>query len=323
VSVGGGALARLLRALTGGHLGKDPVGEVGERSLAHGVIGAFEPEAGDADACWRHYWGHVEEVLRHTSYLPLASYAERKRGPSGRCIEVLSLGSGSCGQELTLARGLRSPYRILCVDRDQSRFEEARQWAVDEGLRLEFIAAEVDSFLIEPGRFDLVLTHGVLRRGSNLQWVLEQIAASLGAGGAVVVVDVVGTGRRPLWEDNGRFANALLAGLPVEITRGHRVEVDRANGIETDRREEALSQLDRYFEPEHVHLHGAFMRLVCADPHLATCFDPQDPVRRKYLDFLISVDDAAVRAGALQPLELWGVFRPRGATVGTRCSTAE
>jgi SAM-dependent methyltransferase len=261
---------------------------------------------------WKRYWGHVAEAIGRSPFSNLARFLDRTYGGRGGPIEILSLGSGYCGNELKLARNLRSPYRIRCTDINESVFEEARRRAAAEGLALEFEVSDLNFLTVEPRRYHLVYAHAVLHHLINLEHVLDQIAGGLVDGGLLHAIDVVGENRKLLWPENELFVNALLATLPEGITRGLRVQANECDGMEGVRQEETVRLLDRTFTPEFAHLHGAFMRFVCTNSYeLAACFDPQDPVRRRYLDFLIAVDDAAVAQGVLRPLELWGVFRPR------------
>jgi len=299
--------------------GRDPNGIDAFHSLVQrcrGLAARTEPrgpdpqEAGSED-CWGYYWRHVAETIGRTPYAPFADFLERKYGGPGRAIEILSLGSGSCERELRLARTQRSPYFIRCVSSEGSALAEATRGAQAEGLNVEVVIADLNSVEIEPGRFHVILAEAVLSKVIELEHLLEQIAAGLVEGGCLQVVDVVGKSRELLWEENEQLVNSVLAGLPVEITGGRRVEVGVPEGESGLRQEETLTLIDRYFQRELVHRHGAFMRFLGTDAELAVCFDPRNPVRRRFLDLVIAIDDAAVEHGIARPLELWGVFTPR------------
>jgi hypothetical protein len=83
--------------------------------------------------------------------------------------------------------------------------------------------------------------------------------------------------------------------------------------MEGIRQADVIPQLRRHFTPLFEHQHGSFMRFIGTNVDLSRCFDPGDERARQYLDFLIDVDDAAVRYGVLAPLEIWGIYRPRPA----------
>jgi hypothetical protein len=150
----------------------------------------------------------------------------------------------------------------------------------------------------------------------NLEHLFEQLVAGLTEGGIFHLVDVVGKNRKLIWEENECLANALLDALPGHLTRGlHLAVSEEAEGMEGIRQQEILDHLRKHFAPLFEHRHGAFMRFICTDPRFGSSFDPTNPEARRYLDYLIESDDSSVCHGVLQPLEIWGVYRPRHAAV--------
>ncbi len=263
-----------------------------------------------ASSAWQHYWEHVGRRIAEGPFANLGEALVRGRPAEGRPLEILSLGSGYCGHELDLARSLRVPYRIRCTDLNEALFEQARAKATAEGLHVEFGAADINFMSIDRRRYDLILAHACIHHVINLEHLLDQVAGGLAEGGLFHTVDVVGRNRKLIWDENERYANAVLDLVPARITGGRRLRVEEdAEGMEGIRQEEILPQLRRTLRPVYEHRHGAFMRFVCTDPELSLGFDPRDDEARRFLDFLIAADDLAVRFGVLQPLELWGVYR--------------
>jgi SAM-dependent methyltransferase len=265
-----------------------------------------------ASSSWEYYWEKVAEVVRTTKYSDLAGWLSRNgRSGTDRPIEILSLGSGYCGHELAFARNMTKPYRIDCTDINQELFQQARQVTLEEGLNLDFRVEDLNFIEIDPLRYDVILAHAVIHHVINLEHLFAQLVGGLASDGILHIVDVVGKNRKLIWEDNERFANALLDLIPEDITEGRRLAVpDQAEGMEGVRQEDTLPLLREHFEPLFEHRHGAFMRFVCTDPELGVRFNPRDPDLKRYLDFLIGTDEQAVFHGVLRPLELWGVYRP-------------
>jgi SAM-dependent methyltransferase len=182
----------------------------------------------------------------------------------------------------------------------------------DEGLAVEFEVADLNFMAIEPQRYDLILAHAVVHHVINLEHLFEHVAAGLATGGLFHLVDVAGQNRKLIWDSSERLVNALLEAMPRDITHGLRVDAPyEAEGMEGIRQAEVIPQLRRHFSPLFEHRHGSFMRFIGTNLALSRCFDPGDARARRYLDFLIDVDDAAVRYGVLAPLEIWGIYRPR------------
>jgi SAM-dependent methyltransferase len=262
-----------------------------------------------ASSAWQYYWEGVARRIAPGGFADLAAVLGSLGSPE-RTIEVLSLGSGYCGHEIDLARRLPRPYRVRCTDINEGIFERARKVAGEERLALEFGVADLNNLRIEPGRFDLILAHASLHHVINLEQLFEQVAVGLSPRGIFHVVEVVGENRKLIWDENQRYANALLDLLPPEVTGGVRLAVGAdAEGMEGIRQQDILPLLHDRFQPAFELRHGAFMRFVCTHTELAAALDPGQPDRRRLLDFLVESDECAVRHGVLRPLELWGVYR--------------
>jgi predicted O-methyltransferase YrrM len=264
-----------------------------------------------ASNAWQHYWVGVGKVIAGGAFANIPQALSRRRAGSARRVEILSLGSGYCGNELDLARGMRVPYRITCTDLNPALFEKARAVATAEQLSLEFAEADLNFIEVAAGRYDLIFAHASLHHVINVERLFDQMARGLAPGGMLHLVEVVGKNRKLIWDESERYANALLELLPAEITGGIRLDVKEDESAMEGVRQEAIGAcLRRSFRPVFEHWHGAFMRFICTHPDLAPRFDPGNPERRRYLDFLIEADDQAVRSGVLRPLEVWGVYEP-------------
>ena len=266
-----------------------------------------------ASSAWQYYWERVARRIAPSEFGDLAAVLA-PLGRAGRTIEVLSLGSGYSGHEIDLARRLPRPYRVRCTDINEELFERAKQVARTETLGLEFEVADLNHLSIDRGRYDLILAHASLHHVINLEQLFEQVAAGLSPQGIFHVVEVTGENRKLIWDENQRYANALLDLLPGEVTNGVRLAVSaREEGMEGIRQQDILPLLHARFSPAFELRHGAFMRFICTHHALAAALDPGQVDRRRLLDFLLQSDECAVRHQVLRPLELWGVYRPRGA----------
>lgn len=271
-----------------------------------------------ASSAWQYYWERVARVVRTSEFADIAGYLSRTCSHLDRPVEVLSLGSGYCGNELALARRFTHDYRIRCTDINEKLFERARAVARDERLHVEFGVADLNFIAIEPGRYDLIFAHAAIHHVINVEHLFEQLVGGLSPGGVFHLVDVVGKNRKLIWDESEQFANALLELVPRRLTRGVRLEVpDAAEGMEGIRQQDIVPGLRQSFTPLFEHRHGAFMRFICTHPELGPALDPRDDEARRHLDFLIDCDDSAVRHGVLAPLEIWGVYRTRGAAGGS------
>src|SRR5262249_51443528 len=123
------------------------------------------------------------------------------------------------------------------------------------------------------------------------------------------IAEVIGKNRKLIWDENERYANALLDLLPETVTRGKRIAIpEDLGGMEGIRQQDILPLLRKDFAAVFEHRHGAFIRFICTHAELGLALDPDDSDSRQYLDFLIASDNCCVRYGILQPLEIWGVY---------------
>jgi SAM-dependent methyltransferase len=260
---------------------------------------------------WTYYWQHVWEAIHRNPMVSMGAWLRRELGKDGRPIEVLSLGSGYCGHELGFARTIGHPCRIVCTDINEDLFSQAKDVAATENLNVEFRVADLNFIDIEPGRYHMIFAHAVLHHVINLERLYMQIRSGLTDDGVLHLVEVVGKNRELIWDENEVFANRLLDTLPDEVTGGLRLAVEpEDSGMEGVRQEDIMPLLAQSFKPLFQHSHGAFMRFICTNADLNKRFNPNHPLQKRCLDFLIECDDTAVRNGILRPLEIWGVYRP-------------
>ncbi len=264
-----------------------------------------------ASSAWSFYWQHVRKILGNSGFVNLPDYVCGKFPTDDRPVEVLSLASGYCGNELNLARGMTRPYKITCTDLNEAAFEKAKSVAKAESLAMEFQPADLNFLTITPGRYDLIFAHAAIHHVINLEHLFEQIANGLSPTGILHITEVVGKNRKLIWDRNERYANALLDLMPEELTQGIHLAVhEDPDGMEGIRQEDIFPLLREHFVALFEHCHGAFMRFICTHPELGAAFSVNNPAARRCLEFLIASDDCAVRYGILAPLEIWGVYRP-------------
>jgi len=264
-----------------------------------------------ANPAWRHYVERLRPTLQASGFASLGVYLSQSLADLARPIEVLSLGGGSGGREVALARSFGRSYSLRHLHSPGARYDRAAEIARTEGLGLQFLPAEIEDLELERGRYDLVVVRGVFHRLPDPERFFGEVGAALAPGGLLQVEDMVGKNGKLLWEENEWLANALLARLPENLTKGARLEApDGEAGLGGPRQAEILEPLRRRFTPLFEHRHGAFMRFVCAHPVLGPALGAPAAAARNSLDFLIDSDDSAVRHELLQGLELWGVYRP-------------
>jgi SAM-dependent methyltransferase len=262
---------------------------------------------------WTYYWQHVAQTISSGPFGNVPEWLAGTYGGRGETIEILSLGSGYCGNELDFARGVDAPCRVHCTDINEDLFFQAQEVAAQEGLEISFRVEDLNFIKIEPNRYHMIFAHAVLHHVINLERLYAQIVRGLKPDGIFHLVEVVGQNRKLIWDENEAFANQLLGYLPRRVVGDHRIQIlPEEEGMEGIRQEEIIPLMEACFAPVYEHRHGAFMRFLCTHPTFLKLIHPSEPVAKRCLDFMIECDDAAVRSRILRPLEIWGIYRPRG-----------
>lgn len=265
-----------------------------------------------AGQCWQYYWQQVGKVISAGPIGYIGRYLDERFAGLSEPIDILSLGSGYCGNEIDLARYLGDKAHVTCTDVNPQLFTRARAVAQTERLNMAFEVEDLNFISIAPHRHHVIFAHAALHHVVNLEHLFSAIAQGLTGNGILHVVEVVGENRRLIWPQNEACANALLDAIPKRITQGIRLRVvPDDTGMEGVRQEEIIPALLERFSPLYEYTHGAFMRFICTHGELSARFDPSNPEAKRFLDFLIECDVAAVTHKVLRPLEIWGVYRPK------------
>jgi SAM-dependent methyltransferase len=231
-----------------------------------------------ANKSWEYYFQRVGAVIAKSGFADVAAYLCRSAADADRPLEILSLASGYCGNEIDLTRRMTRPYRLTCTELNDEIFQRARAVAKAESLAMAFETVDLNFIKIEPGRYDLIFANAAIHHVINLEYLFEQIVGGLSPTGFFHLV-VVGENRKLIWDENERYANALLDLIPDHITRGIRLACPDGVGMEGIRQEDILPLLRQHFASIFEYRHGAFMRAICTIyPDLGLALDPRKNV---------------------------------------------
>ena len=111
-------------------------------------------------------------------------------------LKLLSLGSGSCGHEMELAKYPQFE-QITCVDLAQNRLDEAQDEAEKKKLNnMNFVCADIENFDFQSEYYDIVLFNSSLHHFENVDQLLKtQIKSTLKKEGHLVINEYVGATR--------------------------------------------------------------------------------------------------------------------------------
>lgn len=138
------------------------------------------------------------------------------KGRSG--IKLISLGSGSCGNELELASNTSVFAEITCVDIGDNRLKEAEKKAKERNLtNIKFICADIKDIDLPENSFDIVFFNASLHHFDNIKvLILEIIKKYLKPSGNLIINEYVGPTRLQFPSDQINAINKALRLIPIE-----------------------------------------------------------------------------------------------------------
>lgn len=151
--------------------------------------------------------------------IPYENYVVEKYLVGKRNLSLLSLGSGACSHEILFAK---HPcfQSVRCVDFSEKILEKAKQNAHEQGIgNMVFDAIDVNSILIAPNSFDLILFHSSLHHFKDLSGLLAKVRAGLKRDGLLIINEYVGPNRLQI---NGSQLKVISRILKYEIPKDFR-----------------------------------------------------------------------------------------------------
>lgn len=284
--------------------------EVTDRLLLGGI---------HANPAWEYWFQFLERQWQTHFGKEVISFANQQTAPN-----ILSLGCGHGGFELSIASQLNQPYKMTAVDLNPHIWDEAIRRTKEQNLQIEFKAVDLNFVSIEPDSFDVIFAHASLHHMLNLEHLMTQIYHGLKAYGRFIILDMIGEVQTLFWQENVDFARNLVTQFPDRIKakltdnpippyRPPALQV----GMEGIRQEELETEIDRLFEPIKCFKYNSFMRLIGTNPVLGQIFDLNNQNDREYLESLCRLDLEQIEQGNLRPTEMFGVYQKRkGITLG-------
>jgi SAM-dependent methyltransferase len=129
-------------------------------------------------------------------------------GPRGRALDL------GCGQGRNAAWLSQLGWRVTAVDYSAVAIDRARRLAAARGVEVEWVEADVTSFMPPAGMFQLVVIAYLQTPGPDRRKVLAHAAAALAPGGVLLMV---GHARRNLTEGAGGPKDPETLWEPGEI----------------------------------------------------------------------------------------------------------
>lgn len=253
----------------------------------------------------------VENAVGHNVWNYIINYVNARN-----FTRILSLGTGTCGVEISLAEQFRKPYELACLDFNKELLERGAKMATTKGIPMTYFAQDIN-FLELDETYDLVFAHAVLHHLIELEHIFNQIKSHLAKKGQFVVYDVTSRNGPLLWPEQRKVIDGLLKALPPKFNYSHflkrntdtYVEIDSSDAsFECIRSQDVLPLLQKYFTTIHLVKGFAFLRRF-TDQEFGPNFDLSSNLDVKVLNFLLELDQWYVDNGILKPESVFWVGR--------------
>ncbi len=282
----------------------------------------LNPPVGDLPAIF-HYWSntHLRPRLEDVGFSSPEDFffkSLRDRiGNQAASTRVLSIGSGRCELEISLARQLvdsgHDQFSIVCMDINSEMLSQGKAGATaaDIASRMAFRAADAKTLSCNE-RFDVVLANQCLHHIVELETLFDTIASLISDGGFFLTSDVIGRNGHRLWPEALSPFQQYWQHLPSEYkfdnARGFAtssyVNYDHAKvGFEGIRAQDILQLMIDRFEFE-VFLAHTSITMPFVERRFGYNFDPDRAFDRSFIDEVARRDRALVDSGRLTPTQM-------------------
>jgi SAM-dependent methyltransferase len=284
----------------------------------------------ESDAWQLRYWQAHPVTLRHINRLITGdpdeswlAFSKRRFAPDG-AEHGLSLGCGSGWVEREAIK-LELCRSFDAFDISEGALEVARGEAAEQGLgeQIAYRQADLNRLELKPDTYDVAVAAQMLHHIADLEHLLDQLAASLRAGGLVFVNEYIGPARFQWLDKTEYLMNRLLDVLPEDKKLNPfngfvKERIDRAPPeaiIETDpsesiRSDEIVQLLESRFEVLYrADFGGTLLQFVLAD--IAANFSPDEPMDVVALDLMSLLEEVLIAERVLPSDFAFFVLRRR------------
>jgi SAM-dependent methyltransferase len=234
-----------------------------------------------------------------------------------RRVDLVSLGAGACGIELSFARRVHSA-RITCVDINSTLLDQARAKADAEDLQMSFERADLNTLQLPAAAHDLVFCHAALHHVVELEHVIGQIRRTLRPGGELIVVDVITPNGYRMRPATRAVVNTLWRVIPPRFRINHtayaepRLDLEvcdpdtSTTSMECIRSQDILPLLNANFETRHfVPFYSISRRFF--DTMYGPNYELTNTLDRSIFEFIWELDQHYISTAELEPETFFGI----------------
>lgn len=234
--------------------------------------------------------------------------------------KVLSLGSGPCGVEIALAKRIAAPFRLTCLDLNESLLAEGCAKAREAGIEIEALVQDANHLALND-TYDVILAHAALHHFLAFEHIFPHLHEHLSPTGVFIAHEYVPRNGMLLWPPTKEVVNRLWATLPPRYRRACRgaepldvfPDIDYSQGVfECIRSEEIVPLLEAHFRVD-IRIDGQAFTRRFVDGGFGDNYDLTREEDVVILNMLLEFDDMLTASGQLIPESVFMVMRRKDA----------
>ena len=187
------------------------------------TVSAFDTERNNTS-----HWWHVPYIQRRWNRLISGdelvepkSYLINRLTQENKQLNVLSLGTGSCSNELFYADFPEVFGSITCVDITENNLIDAQKKAEEKGYtNIFFKCIDVHTANFEPQAFDMIMFHSSLHHFRDLEHLFaSKLLPALKPNGMLFINEYVGANRLQYPKEQIKAINKALDEIPLKYKK--------------------------------------------------------------------------------------------------------
>ncbi len=264
----------------------------------------------------------TSKVAAATGAADFVDYVVRHVAGS-KCIDLLGLGSGGCGNELELieprlrAQGCET--HLTCVDVNREVLDQAAAEAARRGVAFTPLIQDINEVSLGTDVYDVILALASLHHFIELDHILADVNRALKPNGLFLTIDVPTRNGFRMWPETKHVVDGLWAVLPAKFKFDHTgfetptyaetfVDADYSvNCMECINSEAILPALEKNLR--QIHFVPAFsLARRFLDTKFGPNYDLDQPLDAAVAEFLLNLDDHYLEKGLLRPETFFGTY---------------
>jgi SAM-dependent methyltransferase len=275
-----------------------------------------------------HYWSnkYLTPLFKDAGFETIAeffssNFMEAKNRTGSNIANFVSIGSGNCDLEVTVARNLVDAgfkdFSLQCLELNPTMLARGKELARESDVlsNMDFVEADFNTWEAER-IYDGFMANQSLHHVTSLENLFNQVKKSLHARGSFVISDMIGRNGHQRWPESLKIVHKFWKDLPEEYRFNvilNRLEKKYENwdcskeGFEGIRAQDILPLLLERFECEKFIGFGSAIDIF-VDRCFGHNFNPKATWDREFIDKVHASDEAGLKCGALTPTHMLSVF---------------